>query len=415
MNKAVDSLFVLLQCGYERYSKDYLSLENHLNICQDAEQELGIDHLLLMEQIAFLKNEADENPGASDECYAAIKQLKRDIKNKQKLKALGNEQLRAAKIAFAKEGAKPENSKAKGQPLRAKLEELLRVGFCIDKGVYFGGDLQGAACRKLMTDRKEIFSAIKVLLASEEQSLIVCPLKVWEMLDAYERLFGHFDAIFSVCRIKRYHLTTNDMVFLRAHVTHVMALWRAVGLSISPKMHCVEDHLCNIVEFFCGVGDLGEDEGERAHQTGHRLEIRSKSLRDHEKKAKSHIKLEAMNQNPQVRECQSFIEEQAKRRNKRQGLSIGENSAKKAKLERKMGRQCLLNLPIVETPVTSLLHLRKVALKQKYGSSIEYYYFTASSQLFSKVILLLLLLLLQPPMMPLVQQQESVVHQKGYS
>jgi hypothetical protein len=300
INKGYNALITAIQAGMETYSDPYLFYENKLNECVTAEK------VVTLLRDAFLKNSADakmaiiqaevgakvivnENPGIIIS-KSSIKHLvkKREAELKE-AKRQATVNFKAAKNAFDKESAKPENSKATGQPLRDAIEELLKREFGLDKGVYFGGDFQGTEVRRLMKDRHAIFTSIRELLETHRDRMIVSAEKVWEILDAYERLFGHLDAVFSICRIKRYHTTTNDISVLRRQVKQAVSVWRALGLSITPKMHCVEDHLCDIVAHFEGVGDIGEDEGERAHQTGHKNDCRNKALRDHAKRALSNV------------------------------------------------------------------------------------------------------------------------------
>jgi hypothetical protein len=48
-----------------------------------------------------------------------------------------------------------------------------------------------------------------------------------------------------------------------------MKLWRYLELSVeAPKPHAIEDHLCDQMLKFNGIGDLGEDWVEQAHQDG---------------------------------------------------------------------------------------------------------------------------------------------------
>ncbi len=45
-------------------------------------------------------------------------------------------------------------------------------------------------------------------------------------------------------------------------------LYRELGLSVSPKPHAIEDHLCVQMSRLKGIGDLGEDFVEQSHQDG---------------------------------------------------------------------------------------------------------------------------------------------------
>ena len=198
----------------------------------------------------------------------------------------------------------------------------------------------------------------------QQAKFIVDYDRVCTMLDAYERLFGHFDAIFSICRVRRYHLKEGMLPALRIQIKQACALWRSLDLSVTPKMHCLEDHFAHIVESFEGVGDLGEDEGERGHQTGHKHELRTCSLRDRKKKAHSIAATEAMQRNDDVREHQSRVAVETKRNSKRKGDSLGEINARNAKVARELVRGELMRMPIHQTPIVLIRMLRKDALKR---------------------------------------------------
>jgi len=60
-----------------------------------------------------------------------------------------------------------------------------------------------------------------------------------------------------------------------------MKLWRYLELSMEvPKPHKIEDHWCDQMLWLNGIGDLGEDFMEQAHQDGIRDEGRSRSIKD---------------------------------------------------------------------------------------------------------------------------------------
>jgi hypothetical protein len=63
------------------------------------------------------------------------------------------------------------------------------------------------------------------------------------------------------------------------HVEHILYLWRYLGLSVTPKIHCIEDHIIPLLRKLRGIDDLGEDAGERALQIGACFEARSKGMR----------------------------------------------------------------------------------------------------------------------------------------
>ena len=92
--------------------------------------------------------------------------------------------------------------------------------------------------------------------------------RIVEMCDLYERLFGHLDAIFSIARTKRFHLTTAAIDKCQEHITCLSSIWRRLGISVTPKLHLLKTHLIPALRWLKGCGDLGKDAGERAHQEG---------------------------------------------------------------------------------------------------------------------------------------------------
>jgi hypothetical protein len=148
------------------------------------------------------------------------------------------------------------------------------------------------------------------------------------------------------------------------HVKHALCIWRALGLPVTPKVHCIEDHLVDIVRYFGGVGDIGEDEGERAHQTGHKEKARTGALRDPNKKALSRAQTEYMRMNEEVREYQAVVSQMITRKRKRGVESKGDATARVAKLTRDQKRRELLSLPFITSTIVLLDQLRVMALQQ---------------------------------------------------
>jgi hypothetical protein len=264
-------------------------------------------------------------------------------------KAKKTEQLDAKKT--------PENSKQFGQPVRAKMEGVMKEEG-IDRGAMFGGDLQGGACRRLMSRRGNIISGWKrELLCLPTEQFQVSEDKIWEVLDLFERLLGHLDALFSICRTKRFHMTNNQLEAAKDHRDQVLALWRFLGMSVTPKLHAIEDHLLEYLTRFGGIGDIGEDEGERGHQIGAMHEGRSRALRDNKAKATAHASWESMMKNEKVQEQMKQVKVEAKRNMKKPPPT--ETNAQIRKRERDEGRESLLDYGLVNGKLDSLKHQHK--------------------------------------------------------
>jgi hypothetical protein len=78
-------------------------------------------------------------------------------------------------------------------------------------------------------------------------------------------------------------------------------LWRALKLSMdAPKLHVVEDHLCDQIHQFKGIGDLGEDWVKQSHQEGIRDNKRSRNQMDYNEVATLYCKWEQKRKLPVV-------------------------------------------------------------------------------------------------------------------
>jgi hypothetical protein len=84
------------------------------------------------------------------------------------------------------------------------------------------------------------------------------------------------DGLFPMARIPSGKYDESNHLQLQKFVMDAMVLWRNIELSIAPKPHCIEDHMCDQVLLFNGNGDLTEDFIEQAHQYGIQDNLRSR-------------------------------------------------------------------------------------------------------------------------------------------
>jgi hypothetical protein len=67
-----------------------------------------------------------------------------------------------------------------------------------------------------------------------------------------------------------------------------LKMWRDLGMSVSPKLLVLEDHLLFQLSLFKGLGDYSEDFVEQVHQVGIREEARTFTIKDRKRVAKIH-------------------------------------------------------------------------------------------------------------------------------
>ena len=362
-NNGFNSFVSEAQAACEEYSQAYVQLETNLLKAKaayvQARDEKKHTTDALRQRKTEIKESKDEDATLDDEDIAilnlelseiqsTIKLLSDDAKNKKK-------EQDDAKGAFEEETKKKQNTKTYGQPVRAMLERLLQDKFAVRRGVFHGGDFQGEAVRGLMSKREEIFKLLKEnLLDLPEEQKYFDDDTITQMSDLHERLFGHMDAFFSLARTKRFHLMDAMIDRAEKHVEHILHLWRYLGLSVTPKIHCIEDHIIPLLRKLRGIGDLGEDAGERAHQIIARFEARSKGMRSIKPKAIFQAKQEMMVKNPDVKKHQELVKENAKRKYKDPDRKSKMDNDGEKKMRRNEKRINLFDIPLPTAPYNSL-------------------------------------------------------------
>jgi hypothetical protein len=367
VNTIAKNVISEIQATCEKWSVKYLELEgkktrlnSDLRILKQTRNDSQKDDKKRITALQRKLKEAiatEEEQGELTLLRQKVVLLKKHIETSEK-------SLKAVKTAFEEEEKQPENTKATGQPVRAAVEDIWQ-GHGINRGVYFGGDLQGEAVRKMMAEREAINEDYKtMILQLPEEQKTIKENHTWDILDCYERLLGHLDSFFSICRTKRFHITEQQIKDASEHREHILALWRALGLSVTTKIHIIEDHVIEYLVRLKGFGDLCEDEGERGHQMGAQNENRSKALRDHTEKAKAHAQWECMNKNEDVQKRKMDVQKAVARK---RNLNVGVENAKKRKMERDGKRNQLLSLNLVTTKLETLRE-QKEALYMKNGT-----------------------------------------------
>ena len=133
-------------------------------------------------------------------------------------------------------------------------------------------------------------------------------------------------------------------------------------MSVTTKIHIIEDHVIEHLTRLRGFGDLCEDEGKRGHQMGAQNEHRSKALRDHTEKAKAHAQWESMNKNEDIQKRKEDVNKTVARK---RILNVGVENAKKRKMVRDDKRNGLLGLNLVATKLETLREQKEALYMEK--------------------------------------------------
>ena len=80
-----------------------------------------------------------------------------------------------------------------------------------------------------------------------------------------------------------------------------MNLWRYLKTSVTPKLHCIEDHTVTFLQYKNSFGDIGEDVGEQAHQEETHSKARVVAVHNIKNKEITKIHFEAMAKNVKMK------------------------------------------------------------------------------------------------------------------
>ena len=180
-----------------------------------------------------------------------------------------------AKRNHAKETAKNENSESEGQPVRAKLEEMLHQ-HGVHRGAQHAGKFQGPACRKLLQESGKIHKELTNYVISLDSRVEgISDTEILEVCDAHTHHLHAFDGFISGMHTKRCHLTAEIKINTKASRDQCAHLERRMpGMSMTTKAHIDEKHACEQQEEHDGVGDMEESFGWRDHQKETRADAR---------------------------------------------------------------------------------------------------------------------------------------------
>lgn len=202
--------------------------------------------------------------------------------------------------------AKKKEAEVKSRIGKKNLEAILLVEkvfrkHSIEKPYYHGGKYNGKAMNAFMTNSHKIMDEISEVLLGIPEENRCNNSEVAAVTSKFKDVLQIFDTIFSMTRIPSGFFGEQEKLQLQGIVTAGMKLWRELELSMeAPKPHAVEDHLCDQLIMFHGIGDLTEDFVEQAHQDGIREDRRTRTMKDRSAVASIHCKWEHKRKLPAV-------------------------------------------------------------------------------------------------------------------
>jgi hypothetical protein len=267
--------------------------------------------------VSFVKRATiseEERNGALEQKAVVAQQIKELVQDKKEI----DESLRYVRDA-ARAQKKELEAEEKEYPMasraiRAVIEQDYLKPNGVDRAAHHGGDLTGPSVRNLMSKADLIFGGIKAFLLSKTS--VALEAEIVSRCDRTAACLTLFDGLFS--SIYKTTEQVNDdvegtMAEARDFSIKAMACWRSLGLSVTLKGHLAEDHVCDQIGVYHGIGDYNEEFVERLHQEGVRTNRRVQTMKDRTKKYLHVAKYQEATQNPKVKEMQSLVNQKRKR------------------------------------------------------------------------------------------------------
>lgn len=261
------------------------------------------------------------------EISESIANIKRLQANKKQLLIAVADKKRILEAAKKQENEVKEKYGKRSQRAVLHLVENVFVRHCISKPYYHGGKYNGKSMNRFMTCSQEIMDDLATMLQQLPAGNRCENTEIVEVTSKFKSILHVFDFIFSKARKQSGLVSENDLQELRDYIYIGMKLWRDLELSVeAPKPHAIEDHLCDQMHRWKGIGDLGEDWVEQAHQDGIKDEGRTRAIKNRNAAANLHCRWEHKRKLPPVTLKSEQVRQQAIRM-KCITTDMGENSA----------------------------------------------------------------------------------------
>ena len=222
-------------------------------------------------------------------------------------------------------------------PISADVENIL-MEYNICAAAYHGGKLNGVDCREFIRLCKEIFERIQAHLLACEHPERCSDDDIIKACEVHRDIAATLDLISSKLRLKYKEPKDEDYLILQRAILNLDYLWKVAGLSFTPKVHSLLGHAVQQMKRFEGIGDMLEDDVERIHQIATKIESRVTRIKNKNMQALAHSKIEAVQNNYDVKERIKESKLKSKRNFKKRKSDEAITKAAKAKVERDYSR-----------------------------------------------------------------------------
>ena len=242
---------------------------------------------------AEMKDLEDKIKAADSTRDAKRKNIERTEKQKKSLKAKLTNYHRARKI--------------KSGGIHQQIEKVL-MKHEIKRGAYHGGTFQGPDCRRATKNAETIFNELHPVLVENNRDEGMTEEGIRALCDDCANLLHTIDAIYS--KFLKWYMEWDDEAKVAASelkvlIKSALKQARALGISITPKWHLLEDHILDqhiwlVKNGWGGIIWLDESFVERAHQEGVKEDRRTHGIKGYEAQQTAQLKAEERASNPSV-------------------------------------------------------------------------------------------------------------------
>jgi len=242
-----------------------------------AEMKMELKHWNQQQRL-FANADKDEMSDEIAELVMEKRKIEKSMKEKSAELTSARRELEAEEQRFGK----------RDRALLQLIEEHFLERFQVSRGAYHGGDLTGGSVKKLMQNARDICSELEVFLAGvvddkkgmvseDDWGILVQKLeKTMLCLESFDGLFSRLRTTPADQEMAD-KMVTEASDFLKAGLSY----WRILGLSITPKVHLLEDHVLLRMVIENGLWNKDEEFIKRAHQKGLKYnKVTRNSMRD---------------------------------------------------------------------------------------------------------------------------------------
>jgi polyhydroxyalkanoate synthesis regulator protein len=208
--------------------------------------------------------------------------------------------------------------KTDADSLYTSIDKLL-AEYRICRAAYHGGDLQGNDVIKFMKSASELMPRVAQLFVdSKDEKCKKSDSQIRQVCKDIEIALTLWDKVFTMCQ--KHNPSPDDCDKTQLLINMAMKAIRKLGLSITPKLHGMEDHVVNQMRNIKGgIGPLMEYWIEHYHQIGSKFDRKCRHARSAMDLAQMRVRDDTMRNHPQVKQQLNMLQEKFKRKFNKEG------------------------------------------------------------------------------------------------